>query len=194
MRTPAFLALLLLPSGCDFLIPKEVAIRDSSADTSPPPDTGYVAPTSCDGWSDEWAAQEQDVLDLVNAVRAEGYRCYDGFKDAAPPLVMEERLRCAARLHSQDMGEHNWFSHSGSDGSSMQSRVEAQGYVDWTSLGENIAAGASDPGATVDMWLGSTEGHCSNIMSSGFTELGVGVFRAPHSSYEWFWTQDFGDR
>ena len=169
-----------------------VSFGDTGVDTAPEEPPEEEGP--CGGWSSEWSALEEEVLALVNEVRAQGYTCYDGYKPPADPLTMEPLLRCAARLHSQDMGENNFFSHTGSDGSSMSQRVEAQGYVGWFSLGENIAAGIDRSRDAVDLWLASTEGHCSNIMGSGYSEIGIGAYFSDRSSYGWYWTQDFGSR
>lgn len=79
--------------------------------------------------------------------------------------------------------EHGSMSHVGSDGSTPDTRIAATGYrASW--WGENVAAGSETVDEVMDAWLKSA-GHCSNIMSSNFTELGVG--EAGH-----YWTQVFG--
>jgi uncharacterized protein YkwD len=105
---------------------------------------------------------------------------------------MDVRLRCSARLHSLDMATNNFFSHTGTGGTDMSERVEAQGYTGWTTLGENIAAGNDTAAATVQQWMTSTSGHCGNIMNSSFEDIGVGVAYDASSDYGWYWTQDFG--
>jgi uncharacterized protein YkwD len=52
------------------------------------------------------------------------------------------------------MVANNYFSHTGSDGSSMATRVNATGYA-WSSLGENIAAGYSGIDAVLAGWMAS---------------------------------------
>ena len=185
--------LLLLPA-CTLPWAPQTVHFEETADTAASVDTEDTELEGCDEWKEDWAEKEEEVLQVVNAYRSEGYHCYDGYYPPTGPLTMDNALRCAARLHSQDMGDNNWFSHTGSDGSSLTSRVEAQGYVAWTSLGENIAAGVATGRDAVELWLASTEGHCSNIMSSGYAEIGVGAYYSDRSSYGWYWTQDFGSR
>jgi uncharacterized protein YkwD len=105
---------------------------------------------------------------------------------------MDDRQRCAARLHSLDMATNDFFDHTGSDSSTMSDRVEAQGYTSWSALGENIAAGNSTAAATVQQWMTSSAGHCGNIMDPDFDDIGVGVAYDVSAEWDWYWTQDFG--
>jgi uncharacterized protein YkwD len=79
------------------------------------------------------------------------------------------------------------MSHTGPDGSTMTSRVEAAGY-EWSTLGENIARGQSDAASVMESWMNSP-GHRANILNCSFTELGVGVHFGDGGPW---WTQDFG--
>lgn len=141
-------------------------------------------------WSTAWDGFESQVLTLVNQKRAAGASCGGVYKAPAPALTLDTRLRCAARKHSMDMGTHNLFSHTGSDGSTPWQRITNAGYT-YTAAGENIAAGYSTPSAVVDGWMKST-GHCNNIMNPSFVHLGVGYSYASGSTYGHYWTQDFG--
>jgi uncharacterized protein YkwD len=105
-------------------------------------------------------------------------------------LTLDERLRCAARKHSKDMGEHNVFSHTGSDGSSPWTRMTKAGYT-FTKAAENIAWGYSTPASVVSGWMTSS-GHCKNIMGASLKHLGVGYYYGTKPSYKHYWTQDFG--
>lgn len=120
------------------------------------------------------------MLRLVNAARASGRTCGGTPHPAVPPLTMEPRLRCAARLHALDMGVMGYFSHTGRDGSNPGTRISRTGYS-YRTWGENIAAGQRNAAAVVNAWLGSA-GHCRNIMNASFTELGVGYYA---STREW---------
>ena len=159
-----------------------------------PPDAGQV-PSDSDycsavaSWDPAEAALEQGVLDIVNQRRAEGADCgSEGSFPPAPPLVMNGRLRCAARVHSLDMATRNYFSHDTPEGMGPGARVDASGYQ-WSTWGENIAAGSPDAAGTMEQWMNS-DGHCSNIMDPDYTELGVGY--APGGDYGHVWTQVFG--
>jgi len=157
------------------------------------PDTVHCAPAA--SWDPLWSQYEDEVLIYVNDARARGYDCdSEGVFGSAPPLVMESRLRCAARLHSRYMAETGDFNHTTAGGSTPWDRIEATGYQFWTA-GENIAAGQQDPQGVVTGWLES-DGHCSNIMSPEFDEIGIGYYPSEQSS-GWgnqsypYWTQVF---
>ena len=129
------------------------------------------------------------MLTLVNQKRAAGATCGGVYKPPVAALTLDSRLRCAARKHSKDMGVNNFFSHTGSNGSTPFQRMASAGYT-YSYAGENIAAGYSTPSATVTGWMNST-GHCNNIMNGNYKHLGVGYYRSA-SGYTHYWTQDFG--
>lgn len=135
------------------------------------PQGGYCA--AVDDWDAASAQFEQEVLDLLNERRAAAADCgiYGSFPPAAP-LVMNGALRCAARNHSLDMATRGFFNHVNPDGDNPGARIAASGYSP-SGWGENIAAGYPTPEAVVEGWMNS-DGHCSNMMSDDFTEVGVG--------------------
>ena len=104
---------------------------------------------------------------------------------------MEPHLRQAARCHSLDMAQHNYFSHDSQDGRNPFTRMMDAGYTPWTFLGENIAAGQPTPTDAVTSWMNS-EGHCNNIMADGFADTGIGYAFAQSADFDHYWTQDFG--
>jgi uncharacterized protein YkwD len=132
------------------------------------------------------------VLRLVNTARSEGRTCGTTYHPAAPAVTGNAMLTAAARGHSTDMATNGFFSHTGSDGSTPWDRMRAAGYVH-TAAGENIAAGQRSPAEVMSDWLASP-GHCANVMSPAFRELGVGYAYAADSPYGHYWTQDFGSR
>ncbi|PRP96475.1 Cysteine-rich secretory protein family protein [Enhygromyxa salina] len=138
-------------------------------------------------WDPAWAQYESDVLGIVNARRAEGASC--GGETFAPtgPMVAEAQLRCAARLHSQDMFVQMYFDHTNLDGESPWDRVDKTDYDGFAS-GENIAQGYPDPTAVMDGWMNSP-GHCANIMNADNTEIGIGFHGGDNH-----WTQVMGRR
>ncbi len=133
---------------------------------------------------------ENQVLTLVNQKRAAGATCGGVAKPAVPALTLDTKLRCAARFHSKDMASKNFFSHTGSNGSTFSARIDNAGYL-WSSAGENIAAGQTTPANVVAGWMTST-GHCNNIMNGNFKHLGVGYAYSSTATYKHYWTQDFG--
>ena len=135
---------------------------------------------------------QQSSLSLINTARATARSCGDTFFDAAPPLTWSDKLATAARLHSEDMAQNNFFSHTGSDGLSVSQRVDEQQY-NWRSIGENIAAGQPTTEAAIDAWLESP-GHCKNLMNPTFTELAVECVEDNGSQYRQYWTNVLGTR
>ncbi|WNG29283.1 CAP domain-containing protein [Cystobacter fuscus] len=175
---------------------QEAGIGESSSTTAvaeSPAAAPLALPAYCNGvltWNTSWTAFEDEVLKLVNQKRAAGATCGGVAKPAVPAVTFDERLRCASRVHSQDMGTNNFMGHDGSNGSTPWQRMTNAGYV-WRAASENVAAGYATPAAVVDGWMKST-GHCNNIMGSNVKNLGVGYFYAPSSTYKHYWTQDFG--
>lgn len=77
-----------------------------------------------------YADFESEVIDLVNVERA---------AEGIAPLSYDARLAAAARGHSEDMGLHDYFSHTSLDGRTVSDRITDAGYT-WNFIGENIAA------------------------------------------------------
>lgn len=144
----------------------------------------FVAPAIKDS-----ARVSSRVLTLINAARSQPRKCGRSSFNAAPPLQLSAVLNQAALIHSQDMLEHNLFQHVGSDGSKVADRVSRVGYK-WRTVGENVATGAETAEAVVQGWLNSP-GHCANIMSPGFTEMGVAFAVDRKSKAGIYWTQVF---
>lgn len=157
---------------------------DTSSTTGVPSDL----PAWCDptiGWSSTWIAWEQEVLVIMNQRRSEGANCgSEGSFAPAGPLTMQPNLSCAARMHSRDMEERGFFDHTNPDGDGPGERIAYSGYDGW-GWGENIAWGYQSPAEVMAGWM-SSDGHCSNIMYDGFTEVGVGYYTGNQ------WTQAFG--
>lgn len=165
---------------------------DSGGDDDPVWDTPYCY--SVHGpmkWPEPLPSWETEVVELVNAARATGGDCRsEGEYQPAPPLTMNPSLHCAARVHSKDMADRDFFDHTNPDGDDPFDRMAKAGYGSFTFEGENIAAGTMTPKATVDGWLAS-DGHCANMLSPNFKEIGVGAYEGG-GEYVWYWTQTFG--
>jgi uncharacterized protein YkwD len=120
---------------------------------------------------------EDAVIQLTNKARAAA--------DCAP-LRFDVRLRTAARLHSADMGLHDYFSHTSRDGDTFADRIVAAGYPHPGA--ENIARGYQTAAEVMDGWMNSP-GHRANILNCGLRTIGVGIYDGPDGPW---WTQDFG--
>lgn len=137
----------------------------------------------------ELTDQQQEMLALVNEARSELRQCGDQQFDAAGPLAWSCKLEAAADMHSKDMAENDYFSHTSPSGANIQQRVSDSSYA-WQAVGENIAAGHLSSSAAIEGWLESP-GHCRNIMSDAFTEMGMADATADESesNYSSYWTQ-----
>jgi uncharacterized protein YkwD len=136
-------------------------------------------------------AAGQRVLELTNQARAARRSCGSQAFDAAKPLRWSDKLAEASRRHAEDMAQHNYFSHSGRDGSSPAQRAQRAGFR-YKLIGENIAAGRPmSPEEAVAGWLRST-GHCVNLMNPGFTEMGAAFAVNDKSERGVVWAQAFG--
>jgi uncharacterized protein YkwD len=127
----------------------------------------------------------QQVVDLTNVHRqAAGLQ----------PLRLNAKLTAAAQAHSVDMAMNDFFSHTGSDQSTIFDRVGRTGY-DYILATENIAAGYATPRSVVQAWMNSP-GHRANILYPGLQEIGIGFYFTPNdtgtTNYQYYWTQDFG--
>jgi uncharacterized protein YkwD len=138
----------------------------------------------------DWQEAGHQVLKLVNIARRKGRTCGNAYHEAAPPLHKNAKLGAAALAHSRDMAEHNHFGHKGSNGGTAATRASAEGYQ-WRSIGENVATGRAKPEQVMKGWL-SSPGHCANIMSASFTEMGAAYAVNPKSDTFIYWTQVFG--
>jgi uncharacterized protein YkwD len=154
--------------------------------------TPVVAATAVGGPTCNIAGFNLTLLARINAIRAAGADCHsEGVKPPVPSLMWNALLAQAAEAHTRDMVAKNYFSHVGSDKSSLANRVNLTGYP-WSALGENIAAGYS----TIDnalVGLMASDGHCANLMEASFVEVGaVCVAGMPSNVYSDYWTIDFG--
>lgn len=130
------------------------------------------------------------ALARINQLRAAGADCRTGGSFApAAALTWSALLTQAAEAHSQDMVANNFFSHTGSSGSTLADRVNATGYT-WSGLGENIAAGYPGLDAVLTGWMAS-DGHCANLMDPSFNQVGlVCVPGTAANTYDTYWTMD----
>lgn len=166
-------------AGRETTTTKAPAISTTASTTTRPPTTAKptttksptTAASSGGGGS---RPMEQRVIELTNDARRQA---------GCPALVHNDKLRQAAYLHSKDMSDNDYFSHSGLDGSSPGDRMSRQGYR-FRSWAENIAWGYRSPEAVVEGWMNSA-GHRANILNCGLTEIGVGL-------HDYYWTQKFG--
>ncbi|MCB9585640.1 MAG: CAP domain-containing protein [Polyangiaceae bacterium] len=151
---------------------------------------GSGCPNDGSGYDSDAQRLECEVLTLVNQVRAQGATCGGEAMPAVGALTMNAPLRTVARNHAIDMATHNYFSHDSQNGTTAFERMTAAGYS-YSTAGENIAAGSSTAQGVMDQWMNSP-GHCANIMSGSYKEIGIGYRFNEGSDYGHYWVQDFG--
>ena len=118
---------------------------------------------------------EQEVIRLVNEIRVQ---------NGLSALTYNWELSRVARYKSQDMVDNRYFSHTSPTYGTPFQMIRAFG-LSYRSAGENIAYGQRTPQAVVNAWMNSS-GHRANILSSSYTQIGVGYVANGH-----YWTQMF---
>ena len=128
------------------------------------------------------------------------------------PLTSNALLHAAARAHSRDMTDQDYFDHLSLDGRTPWDRMAAAGYVDFSAAAENIALSFAtyplDETATLlamhDRFVvdANTEGrgHRIALFDDGLREIGIGAagggFTLDNYAYPFAWalTCDFAAR
>jgi uncharacterized protein YkwD len=121
------------------------------------------------------------ALKLVNEFRQANGRS---------PLSANAALAGAAGAYAQFMGRTNTFGHTGSDGSTAESRIAAAGYRG-RFKGEAIAAGQVSAENVVTGWINSP-GHRAILLEATAVEVGIGYAIVPGSSYGHYWVLNTG--
>ncbi len=121
---------------------------------------------------------------------------------AKPPLAWNPNLADAAQAHSQDMANTKVQSHAGSDGSTINSRIQQSGLNNTSSVGENAYTYATSVDEAMQAflldWGVSDQGHRRNLLQANvssdnaFTDVGIGLVNTGSSSFgPLVVTQDF---
>lgn len=122
-----------------------------------------------------------EVLRLVNIERE---------KLGVSPLSMSSELLKVAIVKSQDIVDHNYFSHTSPTFGGLRELLEYHS-ITYRRAGENLATGQKTPESVVNAWMNS-EGHRTNIMNPEFNTIGVGIVAGGmYGGYTW--TQLFTD-
>lgn len=128
---------------------------------------------------DSEEAMLNEVLRLTNLERS---------SRGISPLSRNRMLDIAADMHSENMGIHDIYGHTGHDGSSPGDRISGAGY-NWTTYGENIYKSPFTAVEAVTGWMNSP-GHRANILNPNFNEIGLG-YSYDAASATTYWTQKF---
>jgi uncharacterized protein YkwD len=172
------------------------------------PTNSSVAVAGAEDTQLDITVNQQELLDALNQARSVERDCYPndstrGVMGPSPKLYWNNELYASALEHSTDLAKSNTFSHYGSgtefditgDGepSLFYERIITNGYSNYYSVGENIAGGQKTLDEVMEAWLASP-GHCANIMSDKYTEVGIALVIEAESTYGTYWTQNFGSK
>lgn len=124
---------------------------------------------------------ENQVIQLTNQQRA---------KYGLKALTPNWELSRVARYKAMDMRDKKYFSHTSPTYGDPFTMMKNFG-ISYRAAGENIAAGQSTPQEVVNAWMNSP-GHRANILSTTFTQIGVGY--AKGGSMQYYWSQMFISR
>jgi uncharacterized YkwD family protein len=140
-------------------------------------DGRYVKPyTPATSSNDNFTAMQLEMLGYINADRS---------ANGLDPLTLTKTLSDGAYLKSKDMAENNYFSHTSPTYGSPFDMMKSLG-ITYSAAGENIALNSSIKGA-YDAFMNSS-GHRANILNSGYSKLGLGIYQKGNSLYitQWF--------
>lgn len=113
------------------------------------------------------------LVNLVNEFRAKGETCGGKNYGAAVPVTWNDTLALVAKKHSEDMNANNKLNHTGTDGSLVDERISAAGYV-YSFYAENLLKGGATEEEAIKAWRESTA-HCENLMDPNINQIGVGT-------------------
>ena len=156
-----------------------IDVKTAAAVTATSPSSAGATATTASGTSGNgfatvncsYVVDPPKVTAVINAVNA--YRAASGLTT----YNVNSQLTLAAQAHANDMACNNLFGHTGSNGSTPQSRAIVSGYVA-SSVSENVY-GSYPPlsGAdVVDWWKNDKTdlNHNLNLINTKFADIGVG--------------------
>ena len=169
------------------------AVVASAAEATEVSSTTFITVNTCSGETIDLSSEEKQVLDLHNSARR-----HHGRK----PLCVNPILEYAARAHSQQMLDKDYFSHNSFNGETLEERLADFGYTcgvcSFWRYGENIYWGSGSygtPDRAFKWWMNSP-GHRANILNKYYREVGIGIRTGTFKTYSgtMMYTVDFGVR
>lgn len=122
--------------------------------------------------------EAKQVLDIVNQERS---------KQGLKALALDDQLTNVATLKAQDMANKGYFDHNSPTYGSPFDMMQRFG-VQYTSAGENIAAGQKSAEEVMNSWMHSS-GHRANILNADYEKIGIGFVEG--GQYGTYWVQLF---
>lgn len=142
-----------------------------------------------ESWPHDWTKFENEVLSLVNEIRAKGAFCAGRWQSPVSPLIQNWKLTYSSRCHAVDMALYDYFAHVDPRGGTMGQRIKKAGYS-FRNATENIAQGQKSPHQVVDRWMNSNV-HCLNIMGN-YQDIGIAYIGDNYYQSSYLWVQNFG--
>jgi uncharacterized protein YkwD len=109
------------------------------------------------------------------------------------PVTDCASLNVSASSHADDMRDNNYLTEQAPDGSTVQTRACAAGYMAGCAMSapmaELVAMGVPTGEATVQQWVGNTTSD-QILLNPAFVVVGVGRSPATSTTY---WAMDFGE-
>lgn len=128
---------------------------------------GLQLPENTSASATTMTTEQAALAEKINAARS---------AVGAEPLTHSPLLSQIATRYAEQMASQRHFSHTGRDGSTMQSRMTNGGYI-WSYYAENIGRGHLDVPELFQRWMDSPP-HRSNIENTKVTEFGFGAAHA----------------
>ena len=145
-----------------------------AADAADVGDSGDDYCAAVAAWPETDANVEAQIVAFLNGVRVVGLDC-SGITagERLNLLTEEEALDCAARVHTRDMIERDYFDHISPDGDGPEDRVARAGYPVGV-VGEVI--GELDLAASPDGVLNGGSEDCAVLLDPSFDAVGAGYY------------------
>jgi uncharacterized protein YkwD len=168
-----------VPAG---VVTAEIDMLEHNANTTQQAERMRNATPIADPPAPSVSPESLAILALVNNERA---------ARGLAPMQVSVLLNAAAQGHSATQAAVGTIYHVSPSGSGPGDRIAQTGYQ-FSTWGENVAAGYRNPQTVMNAWMKSP-GHCKNILNPAFTELGVGYVNrdGDPSRYFDYWTQVF---
>lgn len=127
-----------------------------------------------------------DEKQMINTVNDER------MKVGLTPLEWCPALARAAKDHSIDMAQRDFYDHVTPEGLEVWDRARNQGY-NHSYVGENIAVGQKSVREVMIDWMNS-QGHRENILEESYSHFGYGKATGLYDNEPGYiyWTQNFG--
>lgn len=145
----------------------------------PEPEPEPAAQPRPSGVSTSISQKEQQMFSYINQARRNA---------GLPALQLSAKLTTAARAKSKDISGLSTISHTSPTYGDLAGLLRNFG-ISYRSAGENLAMNSSGNVNDANNMLMNSPGHRSNILESGFTMVGIGIYVKSDGSH--YYTQLF---